>query len=247
MSRTIVLLVAITTAACTDDPRTDRHDENVSATVGAPGGLSRACPYGSECPDFVSCSELGETACRNRSDCEAIYDTSGTFDKFVECRDRTAPVCAGEGKSCTASSCCPGLHCCGGSPIATGDETCTADACPVSDRNQKHAIVPVDTEAVLQKLGKLPVATWTYNFENGVRHMGPMAQDFAAAFDVGATNRRIFTVDADGVALASIQALLHRMEKLQGVNAALERDNVELRNRLLGLERRTVRLEHGTH
>ena len=104
--------------------------------------------------------------------------------------------------------------------------------------------MPVDAEAVLQQLGKLEVATWTYNFENGVRHIGPMAQDFAAAFHVGATDRRIFTIDEGGVALASIQALLHRVESLQGFNTTLEHDNADLRNRLQKLEQRTMRLEH---
>jgi hypothetical protein len=37
--------------------------------------------------------------------------------------------------------------------------------------------------------------------------MGPMAQDFRAAFELGSDDKRISTVDADGVALAAIQAL----------------------------------------
>ena len=37
--------------------------------------------------------------------------------------------------------------------------------------------------------------------------MGPMAQDFYAAFGLGADDRHIVTVDADGVALAAIQGL----------------------------------------
>ena len=42
------------------------------------------------------------------------------------------------------------------------------------------------------------------------RHMGPMAQDFRAAFGLGEDERHISTVDADGVALAAIQGL-HRL------------------------------------
>lgn len=40
-----------------------------------------------------------------------------------------------------------------------------------------------------------------------VRHIGPMAQDFHAAFEVGEDDEHIATVDADGVALAAIQGL----------------------------------------
>lgn len=42
---------------------------------------------------------------------------------------------------------------------------------------------------------------------DSIRHIGPMAQDFCAAFEVGHDDKRISTIDADGVALASIQAL----------------------------------------
>ena len=37
-----------------------------------------------------------------------------------------------------------------------------------------------------------------------------MAQDFKAAFEVGEDEKRITTIDADGVALAAIQGLYRR-------------------------------------
>jgi len=37
--------------------------------------------------------------------------------------------------------------------------------------------------------------------------MGPLAQDFFAAFGLGEDDKHITTIDADGVALAAIQAL----------------------------------------
>ena len=43
--------------------------------------------------------------------------------------------------------------------------------------------------------------------DGAVRHIGPVAQDFRAAFDLGADDKTIATVDADGVALAAIQGL----------------------------------------
>jgi len=39
-----------------------------------------------------------------------------------------------------------------------------------------------------------------------VLHLGPVAQDFHAAFGLGADDKHIATVDADGVALAPSRA-----------------------------------------
>lgn len=94
-----------------------------------------------------------------------------------------------------------------------------------SDRNLKTGFEPVDPHSVLAKVAALPITTWSYKSENSdVRHLGPMAQDFHAAFGLGGDDRSITTVDATGVALAAIQALkaendalkerLERMEKL---------------------------------
>ncbi|HEX3467118.1 MAG TPA: tail fiber domain-containing protein [Candidatus Elarobacter sp.] len=77
----------------------------------------------------------------------------------------------------------------------------------LSDRNAKTAIVPVDGDAVLAKVDALPISRWSYKSEHGVRHVGPMAQDFYAAFKVGEDDRHITSIDEDGVALAAIKAL----------------------------------------
>jgi hypothetical protein len=42
--------------------------------------------------------------------------------------------------------------------------------------------------------------------------MGPVAQDFRAAFGLGDSDKTITTVDADGVALAAIQGLNQKLE-----------------------------------
>jgi hypothetical protein len=59
-----------------------------------------------------------------------------------------------------------------------------------------------------------------------------MAQDFHAAFSVGEDDRHITTVDADGVALAAIQAL-YRLVRERDVQIA-------------ALEARVAALEHGS-
>jgi hypothetical protein len=55
-----------------------------------------------------------------------------------------------------------------------------------------------------------------------VRHVGPRAQDFAAAFGVGEDDRHIHVVDASGVALAAIQALAARLAEAEANIAELQ-------------------------
>ena len=105
----------------------------------------------------------------------------------------------------------------------------------LSDRNVKHQVEPVDAEAVLEKVSSLPLSSWSYKAQDpSVRHIGPMAQDFHAAFGVGEDNRRISAVDADGVALAAIQGLNQKLEEVVRDKAA---KITELEARLANLER----------
>jgi endosialidase-like protein len=98
----------------------------------------------------------------------------------------------------------------------------------ISDRNAKEGFEPVDPRAVLAAVARLPIERWSYKGET-VRHLGPMAQDFTAAFGLGADDRHIFTLDAAGVALAAIQGL-HRLAQAQQVRLeALERELTALR------------------
>ena len=78
----------------------------------------------------------------------------------------------------------------------------------VSDRNVKANFSTVDARDVLQRLAQIPISTWNYKTQDAaIRHIGPMAQDFAAAFGVGEDDKHISTIDADGVSLAAIQGL----------------------------------------
>lgn len=108
-----------------------------------------------------------------------------------------------------------------------------------SDIDKKMAFEPVDSQDVLEQVAALPITMWSY-IEEGedVRHMGPMAQDFYETFGLGYSPESIPTVDADGVALASIKALYER-------NLELEQQNAELASRLDSMEERLKKLEAG--
>lgn len=100
----------------------------------------------------------------------------------------------------------------------------------VSDRNAKEDFQPVNPQEVLSKVAALPLTTWKYKSQDaGVRHIGPVAQDFKAAFGVGESDTGITSIDADGVALAAIQGLNQRVEEQRAENA-------ELKQRLAQLE-----------
>ncbi|MBW2464659.1 MAG: tail fiber domain-containing protein [Deltaproteobacteria bacterium] len=107
-----------------------------------------------------------------------------------------------------------------------------------SDRHAKEQIIPVDSEALLERVAALPIAEWSYIDEQGVRHVGPMAQDFHASFGLGGDDRSIHPVDAAGVTLAAVQALARRVEGLERDNGALRAHNTELSQRVEVLEGR---------
>jgi hypothetical protein len=110
-----------------------------------------------------------------------------------------------------------------------------------SDRAAKQDFTPVDPQAVLAKVAALPITQWSFREFPGARHLGPMAQDFHAAFGVGLDDKHIATVDADGVALAAIQGLNEKLEgrsqKAEGSIQKLQVENAALKQRLEKLER----------
>lgn len=82
---------------------------------------------------------------------------------------------------------------------------------------------PIAGFELLQKLVDLPISTWRYNSEEpGIRHLGPMAQDFMAAYGLGDSDKVIYTVDADGVAFVAIQALSRKIDALEQRLAELD-------------------------
>ena len=177
------------------------------------------CASDGSCPgDMTCCAQHGLCYEPNCTDC---------------CPSSCAPVTA----HCSESlPCCNGA-CCSGVPVPRGQEYCaeSGSQCPISDRNAKRDIVPVDSERLLEQVAELPISEWSYRTESSVRHIGPMAQDFHAAFSTGEGDTCIPTVDENGVALAAIQALYRRVVRLDENSRLLRTENAELRREVARL------------
>lgn len=112
---------------------------------------------------------------------------------------------------------------------------------PPSDRNLKENFTEVSPREVLDKVAALPITRWNFKGDAATPHVGPMAQDFHAAFGLGTDDKHIATVDADGVALAAIQGLNQKFKErealLRSENAKLQQKNADLETRLAALEK----------
>lgn len=107
-----------------------------------------------------------------------------------------------------------------------------------SDVNRKHLFENISGEDILTKIRNLPITSWSYRVDkDNIRHIGPMAQDFYAAFKLGNDDKAIGTVDADGVALAGIKALEERTTKLAQELQTLKTENAALREKLEGRDK----------
>ena len=112
-----------------------------------------------------------------------------------------------------------------------------------SDRNKKENFRAIDPLAVLAKVVALPVTQWNYKVEPGVLRMGPMAQDFHAAFDLGPDNLTIAQTDEAGVAFAAIQGLHELMRRKDDVIARQRHRLDDQQRRIDDLEARLARIE----
>jgi hypothetical protein len=85
-----------------------------------------------------------------------------------------------------------------------------------SDVSRKENIEPVDPDELLAKVRELAMHRWNYISDGpSVHHIGPTAQDFYAAFEVGEDDHHIHPIDGYGVALAAVQALAAEVERLR--------------------------------
>ncbi len=84
----------------------------------------------------------------------------------------------------------------------------------ISDRNKKENFAEINPTDVLSKVANMPITMWNYKGSSAdERHIGPMAQDFHAAFGLNGPNDTVIgTMDGQGVALAAIQGLNQKVD-----------------------------------
>ena len=227
---------------------------------GSTGGSGGAVPDAGAASSCDAGCGAGRTCCGGRC-VNPANDPLNCGQCGTRCEGAT-PYCAGkcEQAPCSRGTCpsglCCGNECCGPGQLCCEEQgpvsrlpscftpTAAAPTCPQgcaplcrSDRDQKKDITPADPGQVLARLSRLPVATWSYREDPpGVRHMGPMAQDFRAAFGLGDGDRTYHAVDAHGVALAAIQALERMAAEQRRRIEALEAQNRRLERKLRALE-----------
>ena len=103
-----------------------------------------------------------------------------------------------------------------------------------SDRASKTDFLPINAKAILAKVAALPLSSWAYKHEgsNGVRHIGPMSQDFNKAFKVGPDDKTISMVDASGIALTAIKGLSQIVKEKDAEIATLKREMAAIKKKL---------------
>jgi hypothetical protein len=96
-----------------------------------------------------------------------------------------------------------------------------------SSRAIKKDFATIDPANALAGVEKLPILTWVYNDDaTNSRHVGPMAEEFHAAFGFGADDKHIAPSDQAGLALAAIKGLAQVVEqkdqKIQELESRLQ-------------------------
>jgi hypothetical protein len=182
----------------------------------------------------------------------SLLDSSSTVGTWLDVRNQGGGICwqiistgsgNGEGAGKLLFSAGSALGTSGPEPLQLSASGATVNGTfnNNSDRNAKQNITGVSPAGILDEVLQLPVSQWSYKADPATRHIGPMAQDFHAAFNVGTDDKHIAPIDEGGVALAAIQGLAKQM---QAENAALRTESATLRAENEDLKARLERLEH---
>ncbi len=93
-----------------------------------------------------------------------------------------------------------------------------------SDRNKKENFITLNAQEVLDKVVSLPITKWNYKIDpNKHLHIGPMAQDFYSAFNLGDSDKVIYSIDEAGVAFVAIQKLYRLIQEKETRISSLEK------------------------
>lgn len=106
-----------------------------------------------------------------------------------------------------------------------------------SSRELKQNFSPIDGREILARLSTMPVLEWSFRSDPAKqRHIGPVAEDFQAAFGLGQEGSSLSLTDVSGVTLAAVKALDEEIRKRDERIALLSASLVELHERLAALE-----------
>jgi len=111
----------------------------------------------------------------------------------------------------------------------------------LSDSNSKTDFETIKPREILSKVASMPVSSWHYKHDLHRRYIGPMAQDFHAAFGLGSDDKTISTLDSDGVMYAAIQGLVEELKERDKTIEELKAKSAEmdaLKARLQSFEER---------
>lgn len=123
------------------------------------------------------------------------------------------------------------------------------------DKDSVASLRVADPRDILFRLRRMPISSYSFAAQDSsVRHLGPLAADFKAAFGLGESDRHIGHLDADGVALAAIQGLALELDARDARIASLETEAIareartmqalsEKQGRIDELEARLARVE----
>jgi hypothetical protein len=118
-------------------------------------------------------------------------------------------------------------------------------------KNAPRNISAADGKLALAKIGALPVSTWDFKTDRMKRrHLGPMAQDFHAAFDpTGSDDKHIDLADLAGATLAAIKELhaevAEKEAQIERLRARKNQRIAALQAQLDGFSRRVALIERG--
>jgi len=106
-----------------------------------------------------------------------------------------------------------------GVALGPGASSWSAIVPPGPDLNMRA----VDGEQILARIGQLPLKYYSQkDRHDGIEHIGPLAKDFNELFGNQGEDTYISMSDESGVALAGVQALLEKIERLEARIAELE-------------------------
>jgi hypothetical protein len=126
---------------------------------------------------------------------------------------------------------------------ASGNLAIQGTLTELSDVRAKEAFTEVDGKHILARLEDLPITQWRYKKDaRKSPHLGPTAQDFYAAFGLGADAKHIAPKDLASVALVGVKALQKMVEARDAEIAKRDARVTVLEARLAELEAALARM-----